>query len=145
MKPTPAEAAREKLAELLLTLNDVSNSFAKADAILAAFPQLAPGPDVLAGARELLKAFAHTKAALGPSTNYINALSVEIAAFAAAHAAAERADEREACCKIVCQGCRDGLPFSSDQSGGHLFHVTYAGPPEITVGCSATAIRARKP
>lgn len=86
MTPTdPAAAAREKLAAIIRA-HDTKASQVCADAILAAFPQLtlAPGNDVLEGAREVASAN-FCDSAMQPQID-------RIAAFATAHAAKERAE-----------------------------------------------------
>lgn len=157
--------AREKLADIVRQLRHPS---AVADAILAAYPQiaeappsgneaveaarsilarpqhhimpeeriaatyilsLAPGKDVVSGAREVVVTF---------MMNYDGSKPRDLADLekAIARFAAEReARVREECCKVVCSLCLANHPLSAKRPEVHEYRGTY-------VMCKAAAIRA---
>jgi len=65
---------------------------------------------------------------------------VWVAAMLDAHAAAAVARERGACCRDVCQFCREGRPV--EKSGDHVLEVIQGHIAHET-RCPAAAIRAR--
>jgi hypothetical protein len=50
------------------------------------------------------------------------------------------AEERDACCRAICVGCREGELLGRNEAGGFMHQHTITG---WAYGCAASAIRAR--
>lgn len=138
-----SEGEAKKAARLLLDLEPVNFTAhgAQEAAKICARYILAPSKDVVEEAENLVHDWIVEWAGL--EQDGMSDLRKVIAVFATAHAARERADEREANCKAVCINCRQDVPLSPYLPDFHTSDPT--SPTALTQICEAALIRARTP